>query len=117
MPLPSSRIVQNQTNPRAACHPERTGTAQHQAPNVTRAVLTTRNPRAGSLLTKLLTKRAGAKTSYNLVAYSSMEWTPCARIKNKKTSWPLCSTRPLGLCLPCLEDTLLLDGCALCALR
>jgi hypothetical protein len=28
MPLPSSRRVQNQTNPRAARQPERTGTAQ-----------------------------------------------------------------------------------------
>src|SRR6266851_1325083 len=81
MPLPSSTIVQNQTNPRAACQLERTGTAQHHRPNVTRAALTTRKPRERSLLTRLLTKRAGAKTSYNLVAYSSIECAPCARIQ------------------------------------
>src|SRR5260370_21569755 len=100
MPLPSSRIVQNQTNPRAVCQPERTGTAQHHSPNLTRATLTTRKPRARSLLTRLLTKRAGAKTSYNLVTYSSIEWAPWVRIRNKKTRWLLCFTRPLGLSDP-----------------
>ena len=66
MPLSSSRIVQNHINPRAARQPERTGTAQHHRPNATRAVLATTKPRARSLLTRLLTKRAGAKTSYKL---------------------------------------------------
>jgi hypothetical protein len=94
MPLPSSSIVQNHTKPRAPCQPERTGTAQHHRPNVTRAVLRIRKPRARWLLTRLLTKRAGAKTSYNLVTYSSIEWAPWARIRNKKTILPLCSTRP-----------------------
>src|SRR6516165_9542620 len=67
MPLSSSRIVQNHINPRAARQPERTGTAQHHRPNATRAVLATTKPRARSLLTRLLTKRAGAKTSYSLL--------------------------------------------------
>jgi hypothetical protein len=59
---------------------------------VTRAALTTKNPRERSLLTRLLTKRAGVNTSYNLVAYSSMEWAPCASIRNKNANWLLCST-------------------------
>src|SRR6516225_5322216 len=95
MPLSSSRIVQSHIKPRAARQSERTGTAQHHRPNATRAVLATTKPRARSLLTRLLTKRAGAKTSYNLLTYSSMECAAWARIKNRKTSWPLCSTRTL----------------------
>ena len=47
------------------------------------------------MLTRLLTKRAGAKTSYNLLTYSSMECAAWARISNRKTSWPLRSTRTL----------------------
>src|ERR1700728_2904132 len=92
MPLPSSRIVQNHTNARAVCQPKRTGNAQHQRPNVTRAALKTRNPTARSWLTRLLTKRAGAKTSYSLATYSSMECAPWARIRKRKTSCPLCAT-------------------------
>jgi hypothetical protein len=92
MPLSSSRIAQKQTNPRATHQPERTGTAQHHRPKVTSTALATRNPRARSLLIRLLTKRAGAKTSYNLVVYSSMECAPWARISKKNTSRVLCST-------------------------
>jgi len=57
--------------------------------------LTTKKPRERSLLTRLLTKRAGAKTSYNLVAYSSIECAPCARIRNKNTNWLRRSTKAL----------------------
>src|SRR5438094_6638539 len=89
---PSSRMAQNHTNPRAACQPERTGTAQHHKPNVTRAALKTRKPRARSWLIRLLTKRAGANTSNNLVTYSSIECAACARIRDRKTKWPLCFT-------------------------
>ena len=39
MPLPNYRIVQNQTKPRAARQPERTGIAQHHKPNVTSATV------------------------------------------------------------------------------
>src|SRR5208283_877767 len=85
-PLPISRSVQNQAIPRAARQPERTGTAQHHRPKMTSAALATKNPRERSLLTRLLTKRAGGKTSYNLVAYSSMECAPCASIRNKNTT-------------------------------
>src|SRR6516164_5801152 len=95
MPLSSSRIVQSHIKPRAARQSERTGTAQHHRPNATRAVLATTKPSARSLLTRLLTKRAGAKTSYNLLTYSSMECAAWARISNRRTSWPLCSTRTL----------------------
>src|SRR5438552_17786500 len=86
-------MAQNHTNPRAACQPERTGTAQHHKPNVTRAALKTRKPRARSWLIRLLTKRAGANTSNNLVTYSSIECAACARIRDRKTKWPLCFTR------------------------
>src|SRR5207253_8079862 len=78
-------MAQNHTNPRAACQPERTGTAQHHKPNVTRAALKTRKPRARSWLIRLLTKRAGANTSNNLVTYSSIECAACARIRDRKT--------------------------------
>src|ERR1700746_2917409 len=86
-------MAQNHTNPRAACQPERTGTAQHHKPNVTRAALKTRKPRARSWLIRLLTKRAGANTSNNLATYSSIECAACARIRDRKTKWTLCFTR------------------------
>jgi hypothetical protein len=79
-------MVQNKTIPRADRQPERTGKAQHQKPNVTRAVFATKNPNARSLLTRLLTKRAGGKTMYSWVAYSSIECTAWARIKNKNAN-------------------------------
>src|SRR5215831_5383327 len=96
MPLPNSRIVQNQTSARATRHPERTGIAQHHRPDVTSATLKTRKPTARSLLNWLLTKRAGAKTSYSRATYSSMECAAWARIRKKNTSWTLFSTKPLA---------------------
>src|SRR6516165_2042755 len=76
MPLPSSRGVQNHTSPRATGERERTGTAQHHTPNVTRAAFTNRKPTERSWLTRLLTKRAGVNTRYSRVRYSSTECAP-----------------------------------------
>src|SRR5437660_2161868 len=86
-------MAQNHTNPRAACQPKRRVTAQHHKPDGRRAALKTKNPRARSWLIRLLTKRAGANTSNNLVTYSSIECAACARIRDRKTKWPLCFTR------------------------
>ena len=92
MPFPSSRIAQNHINPGAAFQLERTGKAQHHKPNVTRAALKTRNPSARSLLKRLLTKRAGAKTGTTW--WRTPRWSvPHARGLGAEKRYGLCDPR------------------------
>ena len=97
MPLPNSSSVQNQAIARAACHLRRTGAAQHHTPKETTAALKIKKPSGRLLLKRLLTKRAGARTSQSRALYSSTECAPCARIRHKNTRWWVRSTIALRL--------------------
>lgn len=96
-PLASSSSVQNQVNPRAPRQFRRTGRPQQKRPKATSRALAVKNPAAGSSLKRLLMKRAGARTSYDRVRYSSIECAACVRmrIKNarrilRSTEFPAC---------------------------
>src|SRR5262249_38056779 len=96
MPLPSSRRVQKSTTAFAAGQPERTGTAQHQNANATITMFNSKKPSDRLLVMRELTKRAGRKTSYRRVKYSSQECAVCAPTRSRKANRILGSTRLLS---------------------